>query len=103
MTGKELLLGTLRHQKMDNVPWVPFAGIHAGKFLGYSAREVLTDGAKLFDSLMEVNRCYQPDGQPVMFDLQVEAEILGCNLVLGRQGASFGGFASPGGDDGRPG
>jgi uroporphyrinogen decarboxylase len=81
MTGKELLLGTLRHQKMDRVPWVPFAGIHSGKFLGYNAREVLTDGAKLFDSLMEVNRHYQPDGQPVLFDLQVEAEILGCRLV----------------------
>ncbi len=81
MTGKELLLGTLRHQKMGSVPWVPFAGIHAGRFLGYSAREVLTDGTKLFDSLMQVNRCYQPDGQPVMFDLQVEAEILGCDLV----------------------
>src|SRR5450756_1035326 len=81
MTGKELLLGTLRHQKMRRVPWVPFAGIHAGRFLGYHAREVLTDGAKLFASLMEVNRHYQPDGQPVLFDLQVEAEILGCDLV----------------------
>ncbi len=81
MTGKELLLGTLRHQKMDRVPWVPFAGIHAGKFLGYNAREVLTDGDKLFASLMEANRHYQPDGQPVLFDLQVEAEILGCGLV----------------------
>jgi uroporphyrinogen decarboxylase len=81
MTGKELLLGALRHQKLDGVPWVPFAGIHAGKFLGYNAREVLTDGAKLFDSLVEVNRHYQPDGQPVMFDLQIEAEILGCDLV----------------------
>lgn len=81
MTGKELLLGTLRHQMMDRVPWVPFAGIHAGKFLGYHAREVLTDGDKLFASLLEVNRHYQPDGQPVLFDLQVEAEILGCDLV----------------------
>ncbi len=81
MTGKELLLGTLRHQKLDRVPWVPFAGIHAGKFLGYNAREVLSDGAKLFASLVEVNHHYQPDGQPVMFDLQVEAEILGCKLV----------------------
>ncbi len=81
MTGRELLLATLRHQKLDAVPWVPFAGIHAGKLLGYNAREVLTDPAKLFDSLLEVNRHYQPDGQPVLFDLQVEAEILGCGLV----------------------
>ena len=30
---------------------------------------------------MEANRLYAPDGQPVIFDLQVEAEILGCKLV----------------------
>ncbi len=28
-----------------------------------------------------VNEVYQPDGQPVVFDLQVEAEILGCQLL----------------------
>ena len=38
---------------------------------------------KLLQSLLEVNRLYDPDGQPVLFDLQVEAEILGCDLALG--------------------
>ena len=28
-----------------------------------------------------MNQVYDPDGQPVIFDLQVEAEILGCDLV----------------------
>ncbi|WP_092282537.1 uroporphyrinogen decarboxylase family protein [Caldicoprobacter faecalis] len=82
MTGKELLIRTFKHEKgLPRVPWVPFAGVHAGKLKGYSAIEVLTDGGKLFESLMEVNRLYRPDGQPVLFDLQVEAEILGCELV----------------------
>lgn len=78
--GKSILLKTLQHQPTSAVPWVPFAGVHAGKLLGYSAQEVLTDGEKLYSSLMEVNRLYDPDGQPVLFDLQVEAEILGCEL-----------------------
>ncbi|SFQ27560.1 uroporphyrinogen decarboxylase [Caldicoprobacter faecalis] len=82
ITGKELLIRTFKHEKgLPRVPWVPFAGVHAGKLKGYSAIEVLTDGGKLFESLMEVNRLYRPDGQPVLFDLQVEAEILGCELV----------------------
>ncbi len=82
ITGKELLIRTFKHEKgLPRVPWVPFAGVHAGKLKGYSAIEVLTDSKKLFDSLMEVNRLYRPDGQPVLFDLQVEAEILGCQLV----------------------
>ena len=31
--------------------------------------------------MLEVNRLYKPDGQPVVFDLQLEAEVLGCGLV----------------------
>jgi uroporphyrinogen decarboxylase len=81
LTGKELLLGTLRHQSMPAVPWVPFAGVHAGKLKGYTARQILTDGDKLLESLLAVNELYDPDGQPVIFDLQVEAEILGCDLL----------------------
>jgi uroporphyrinogen decarboxylase len=84
--GKELLLATLHHEETAHVPWVPFAGVHAGKLRGYSALEVLTDGKKMFESLIEVNRVYDPDGQPVIFDLQVEAEILGCKLVWAENG-----------------
>lgn len=80
MTGKELLLRTLRHEQLEAIPWVPFAGIHAGKLTGYTAREVLSDADKLFTSLLAVNQTYAPDGQPIVFDLQVEAEILGCDL-----------------------
>jgi len=79
--GKNLLLNTLQHQPTTAVPWVPFAGVHAGKLLGDDATSVLTDGDRLLQSLLEVNRLYDPDGQPVLFDLQVEAEILGCDLV----------------------
>ena len=81
MTPKETLIKVLHHEKTDQVPWVPFAGVHAGKLLGYDAQEVLQDEEKLFDSLMEVNKLYKPSGQPVIFDLQVEAECLGCELV----------------------
>ena len=78
---KELLLRTLRHEETERAPWVPFAGVHAGKLKGYTATEMLTDADKAFESLMEVNRLYKPDGQPVIFDLQIEAECLGCGLT----------------------
>ncbi len=81
MTGKELIQQILRHQEVPRPAWVPYAGIHAGKTRGYTAIEVLQDPDKLFESLMEVNRLYSPDGQTVMFDLQLEAEILGCSLA----------------------
>ncbi len=79
--GKDLILKTLRHETVNEVPWVPFSGVHAGFLKGYTAREVLTDGDKLFESLMEVHKLYTPDGMPVIFDLQIEAEILGCELL----------------------
>lgn len=78
--GKDLIFKTLRHEKTDAVPWVPFAGVHAGQLKGYGAEEMLTDADKIVESLKEVNKLYMPDGLPVLFDLQVEAEILGCDL-----------------------
>ena len=78
---KELLFRTLRHEETERTPWVPFAGVHAGKLKGYDATEMLTDADKAFESLMEVNRLYKQDGQPVIFDLQIEAECLGCGLT----------------------
>jgi uroporphyrinogen decarboxylase len=80
-SGKQLLLATLRHEPVTQIPWVPFAGVHAGRLKGYDAEMVLRDGDKLFEALIEVNRLYDPDGQPVIFDLQIEAEILGCELL----------------------
>lgn len=81
MQGKELIRNILEHKEVCRPAWVPYAGIHAGKTKGYTAIEVLQDSDKLLESLLEVNRLYSPDGQTVMFDLQLEAEILGCDLA----------------------
>ena len=52
----------------------PMLGIHAAKFKGYTATEILKkDADKLVECLMEVHRLYRPDGQPIAFDLQLEA------------------------------
>lgn len=81
MNGKERVLAAMQHRQADRVPWVPFAGVHAGLLKKYTAEEVLKDGDKLFESLLAVNELYRPDGQPVVFDLQIEAEILGCEIL----------------------
>ncbi|MFV0502949.1 MAG: uroporphyrinogen decarboxylase family protein [Lachnospirales bacterium] len=81
MTSKERIVHTMKHEDVDRVPWVPFAGVHAGVLTGHNATEILTNGDILFNSLKEVNKLYRPDGIPVVFDLQIEAEILGCELV----------------------
>lgn len=80
MTGKKLILDLMDKKQVNRIPWVPFAGIHAGSLKGYNATEVLQDANKLYESILEVNRLYIPDGLPVVFDLQLEAEVLGCEL-----------------------
>ncbi len=86
MNPKQVLFDVLNHKKVETIPWVPFAGVHAGKLVGYDATEVLQDPDKLLHSLLEVNKLYKPNGQPVVFDLQLEAEILGCELVWAKDG-----------------
>jgi len=86
MSSKELLFKILRHEETERAAWVPFAGVHAGKLVGYNAEEVLKDGDKLFEALLAVNNLYKPDGQPIMFDLQLEAECLGCDLIWSKNG-----------------
>ena len=78
-----LLFRSLRHEKVPAVPWMPFMCIHAGRLKGYTATEIFTDAGKLFEALIEVNRRYRPDGQPILLDLQLEAEALGCELAWG--------------------
>ncbi|HEY3343872.1 MAG TPA: uroporphyrinogen decarboxylase family protein [Anaerolineaceae bacterium] len=85
-SGKDRLLQAFRHEPTSAVPWVPYAGVHAGKLKGYTGPEILRDGKKLLEALLAVNEVYDPDGQPVLFDLQVEAEILGCELIWVEEG-----------------
>ena len=81
MSGRDLLLAVLRHEQAPAVPWVPYTGVHVAMLKGYTATEILTDADKLCESLMTAKELYDPDGMPVVFDLQIEAEILGCELL----------------------
>jgi len=80
MTGKELILKALRNEQTTRPAWLPFVGCHGGKLIGKTASEYLQNADLLVQGLEEAIKRYRPDGLPVMFDLQVEAEILGCDL-----------------------
>lgn len=80
MTGKELILKALRNEETSRPAWLPFVGCHGGKLIGKTASEYLQSADLLVEGLEEAVRRYRPDGLPIMFDLQVEAEILGCDL-----------------------
>ncbi len=80
MTGKELLLEAMRGGETPRPAWLPFVGCHGGKLIGKTAAEYLRSADLLVDGLKRAHELYRPDGLPVTFDLQLEAEILGCEL-----------------------
>ncbi|MBQ4354087.1 MAG: thioredoxin family protein [Clostridia bacterium] len=86
MTPKELLLAAIEHKPTPRAPWIPFAGAYSARLKGYTATEFLQDEDKMVECLLEVNRMFKPDGQCCIFDLQIEAEILGCDLVWADDG-----------------
>ncbi len=81
MTGKERIQKTFRLEKTDRTPWVPFVGCHGGKLINVSAEEYLKSADHIYEGVSKAIELYEPDGIPVMFDLQVEAEAMGCKLV----------------------
>ncbi len=80
MNGRERIGRAMRLQSMDRIPWVPFVGCHSGKLLGLDAESYLKSADHIVEGVSKAIELYQPDGIPVIFDLQVEAEALGCAL-----------------------
>ncbi len=81
MRGKQLIFDVLEGKTVSRTPWVPYTGAQIANLKGYTAEEMFKSGDKLYECLVEAEKQYAPDGMPAMFDLQVEAEILGCELT----------------------
>lgn len=81
MKGKELIKKAFAMEPVERAPWVPFVGVHAGQLIGVDAQAYLQSEDLMFEGLSKAIELYNPDGIPVSFDLQMEAEIFGCNLV----------------------
>jgi len=81
MTGKERVTLAIKNKDVDRIPWVPFVGVHGAYLIKKSADEYLKSSDLLIDGIQEAIKAYQPDGIPVCFDLQIEAEALGCKLA----------------------
>lgn len=67
-------------KETERAPWVPFVGVHGGFLVGADAETYLKSAELMTRGVTKAVELYQPDGIPVVFDLQLEAEILGCQL-----------------------
>lgn len=78
--GKDVLLRAFRNEETERPAWIPFVGAHGGALIGASADEYLRSADLMTRGLLKAEELYRPDGLPITFDLQLEAEILGCEL-----------------------
>lgn len=113
MTGLERIKKAFNRQAVDRIPWVPFVGCHAGALLDVPADEYLKSDKLIVEGISKAIELYQPDGIPVAFDLQIEAETLGCDLAWAKEnppavvqhplisGATLEELKVPGPNDGR--
>jgi MtaA/CmuA family methyltransferase len=81
MTGKELVLTAMENKETERTPYVPFVGVHAAQLLEMKADTFLQSGENIVAGVSKAIELYQPDGIPVIFDLQIEAEVLGCSIL----------------------
>ena len=85
MNGRERIRKAFLCDAVDRVPWVPFVGCHGGALIGADAGEYLKSPELIVRGLQAAIERYRPDGIPVMFDLQLEAETFGCRLTWARE------------------
>ncbi len=81
MNGKQLIIKAFNLEETERVPWVPFIGCHGGKLTGVNAKQYLQSAEHIIRGIQLAVEKYKPDGIPVTFDLQIEAEALGCDLA----------------------
>jgi uroporphyrinogen decarboxylase len=113
MEGLKLIEKAFRLEETGRSPWVPFVGVHGGKLAGVDAEVYLKSSKNIVDGISNAVELYKPDGIPVAFDLQIEAEILGCKLVWSKEnppavvshplseGVALSSLRLPGKNDGR--
>lgn len=80
MTSRDLIQAAMRRDTVERIPWVPFVGAHGGHLIGVNATDYLKSSKLLIAGITKAIELYKPDGLPIVFDLQLEAEILGCEL-----------------------
>jgi MtaA/CmuA family methyltransferase len=83
--GKQLIFDALQGKKTERVPWLPFVGCHGAALLGKTAEEYLQSGDLIIQGVRTAIDLYRPDGIPAIFDLQIEAEALGCPLQWAKE------------------
>ena len=80
MNSRQLVLDAVMNKETARTPWVPFVGCHAASLIGVNAEQYFKSKDNIVNGVCAAYEKYRPDGLPVLFDLQLEAEAMGCQL-----------------------
>jgi uroporphyrinogen decarboxylase len=78
--AKQLLIDAYRGKMTPKAPWVPYAGVHCAFLINEPADKMLQDAELLAKGVVNAATRYKADGIPLLFDLSVEANSIGCDL-----------------------
>lgn len=78
--SKQLLLDALHGKRTARAPWFPYVGVHGAFLIGETAENYLKDPALMAKGVANAAKRYRVDAIPLLFDLSVEANALGCDL-----------------------
>lgn len=81
MNSKQLVLDAMQCKKVERIPWVPFVGCHAASLIDVDCESYFKSEDHIVNGVLKAIELYNPDGIPTMFDLQLEAEAMGCRLT----------------------
>lgn len=84
MNQKQLVLDALTCKEVERTPWVPFVGCHAASLIGVDCESYFKNEDLIVEGVGKAIEMYNPDGMPTMFDLQLEAEAMGCALAYAK-------------------
>lgn len=84
MSKKQLVLDAMKCKEVERIPWVPFVGCHAASLIDVDCESYFKSVDHIVNGVKKAVELYNPDGIPTMFDLQVEAEAMGCKLTYAK-------------------
>lgn len=78
--SKQMLIDAYRGKRTESAPWVPYSGVHCAFLIDEKADDFLKSSELMAKGVVHTARQYKADGIPLLFDLSVEANSVGCEL-----------------------
>lgn len=75
-----MLIDAYRGKRTVSAPWVPYSGVHCAFLINEKANVFLQNPELLAKGVVYTAEKYKADGIPLLFDLSVEANSVGCDL-----------------------